>query len=345
MSETAAPTGGDMGGASDPFAAAMADAMGGEAEVDASEGQESADQGDGLLVDGDAPPEQEAAADEPAEEKPAETLHKVKIDGEEFEVSTEELKNGYMRQRAFTKKTQEVAARSKELAAEKAALTGEKEKVRGWFKALVSPNAAPERVVAQLERAGVPMREIVAQYAEMMAAELEMPEGERIKRERARWEAQKRAEIEQRQQTEQQQQHAQQVDRLRKTFAEWLPAAITEAKLPQSKFVKERISMHLQPVWRSGKALTREDFVQAAQLARAEWMEERSGLAPDDLAEELTDAEKRRALALALQKKTGGAKPPPVVRPGSRPAAKTAPKPAGPMSFADEMRMIRGLGR
>lgn len=340
MSETAAPAG-DVGGVSDPFAAAMDGAMGDTA--DGAEDTAAEEQVDAAPEGGDEPIE--AADDQEPADKPAETMHKVKVDGEEFEVSTEELKNGYMRQRAFTKKTQEVALRAKEVAAEKAAVTQEKQKIRGWFKSLVGPAASPERVVAQLERAGVPMRKIVAEYAEMMAAELELPEMERIKRERMRWEAEKRAEREQRMLTEQQQQHQQQVAKLQKQFSEWLPAVIAEVKLPQSRFVKERVRTHLQPVWESGKQLTRDDFKQAAELARAEWLEERAGLAPDELAEELSDAEKRRALALALQKKAGGAKPPPVVRAGVRPATKQAAKTKVPMTFAEEMRMIREMGR
>ena len=47
------------------------------------------------------------------EEETQETLYTVKVDGEDYEVSLEELQSGYSRQQAFTKRSQELAEQRK----------------------------------------------------------------------------------------------------------------------------------------------------------------------------------------------------------------------------------------
>ena len=68
------------------------DEGGEEAEVDEAEELEEADDG---------------------EEEPQETLYTVKIDGDEYEVTLDELQSGYQRQQAFTKRSMELAEQRK----------------------------------------------------------------------------------------------------------------------------------------------------------------------------------------------------------------------------------------
>ena len=70
-----------------------------EAEVDEAEELEEADDG---------------------EEETEETLYTVKIDGDEYEVTLDELQSGYQRQKAFTKRSMELAEQRKAFEAEQA---------------------------------------------------------------------------------------------------------------------------------------------------------------------------------------------------------------------------------
>ena len=70
-----------------------------ESEVDEAEELEEADDG---------------------EEEPQEALYTVKIDGEEYEVTLDELQSGYQRQKAFTKRSMELAEQRKAFEAEQA---------------------------------------------------------------------------------------------------------------------------------------------------------------------------------------------------------------------------------
>lgn len=52
---------------------------------------------------------------ETSQEVPEEPAYTVKVDGEEAQVSLEELQNGYQRQADYTRKTQEIAAERERL--------------------------------------------------------------------------------------------------------------------------------------------------------------------------------------------------------------------------------------
>jgi len=58
--------------------------------------------------------EEESDEDEDEEESNLNTTYAVKVDGEEIEVSLDELKSGYSRQSDYTKKTQEIAEHRKQ---------------------------------------------------------------------------------------------------------------------------------------------------------------------------------------------------------------------------------------
>ena len=61
----------------------------------------------------EAEPEEEEAEEESEEpeeeEQPEEELYTVRVDGEDVEVTLDELSKGYSRQQDYTKKTQEIA--------------------------------------------------------------------------------------------------------------------------------------------------------------------------------------------------------------------------------------------
>jgi len=58
--------------------------------------------------------ETEEESEEETEEQEGELYFSVKIDGEEYEVSADELKSGYQRQKDYTKKTQQLAEQRKQ---------------------------------------------------------------------------------------------------------------------------------------------------------------------------------------------------------------------------------------
>ena len=333
----ATPAGGN------PFDAAMINAIdatpddgdGGEdVEGDVNAGDDGGTGGEG--VDGG-----DADGDDGAETTPD---TKFKIGEHEITLKEfEELKAAGMRQRDYTKKTTALAQEKRALLAEQNRFKEQSGKFREYLHNLANPQLPPDRLIAMLERGGVPIRNALLHVLEQRIAEVDLPPDEKLRRERAQFEAQKRADEEERRQALTRQEHQQQVARLQKDFAVWIPQALKAAGLPESKFIKMRLAEHMRPVSQSGKAITYEDFAEAAQLAKAEWLEERAGLNPDDLAEELSDEEKRRKLAIALQQRNRkpGA-PPAITRQAARPVAR-AQQPSGrPLTMAEEMRMMGG---
>jgi hypothetical protein len=70
---------------------------------------------------------EEETEEEEQEEEEAPSMYSVKIDGEEYEVSLDELTSGYQRQKDYTKKTQAVAEARAEVDNAKAQLTAQQE--------------------------------------------------------------------------------------------------------------------------------------------------------------------------------------------------------------------------
>jgi hypothetical protein len=100
--------------------------------------------------------EAETATEEQQQETPAPRKVKVKIDGAEEEVDEEEVRLGYMRQRDYTKKTQEVARERDELPkrvqAETAKMRDEYTKQVQLMQQLVMTTVAPELLNTDLEQ-------------------------------------------------------------------------------------------------------------------------------------------------------------------------------------------------
>ena len=91
-----------------------------EAEAAQSEPDNVDDTPDEEFVDDDADDGEEDYDDDEydADDEEPQQTYKVKIDGEEVEVDLDELRNGYQRQRSFTKKSMELAEQRKAFEAE-----------------------------------------------------------------------------------------------------------------------------------------------------------------------------------------------------------------------------------
>lgn len=123
-------------------------------EEDVSEEVEAADEeADGdteeSVVDSDEEDEYESEEDEPAEEELQETLYTVKVDGEEVEVTLDQLRQGYSGQQYVQKGMQQAAEARKQAEAVYQALTQERQTlqqlVAGIQQGGISPPVEPSR--------------------------------------------------------------------------------------------------------------------------------------------------------------------------------------------------------
>ena len=130
MADSSNPLGTDLQSAQEAIRAMMApledNATGEDAPVEeATEGEEynaSAEYDEPELDEGQ---DTEAYDDEEPEGSP--DLITVKVNGEEIEVTLEELRNGYSRQSDYTRKSQELAERRKQIEALESEITAERE--------------------------------------------------------------------------------------------------------------------------------------------------------------------------------------------------------------------------
>jgi len=104
-------------------------------EEDASYEAEAADEeADGdteeSVVDSEEEDEYESEEDEPAEEEPQETLYTVKVDGEEVEVTLDQLRQGYSGQKYVQKGMQQAAEARKQAEAVYTALAQERQNLQ-----------------------------------------------------------------------------------------------------------------------------------------------------------------------------------------------------------------------
>lgn len=89
----------------------------GDDSVDGEPDEETQDEGDDVEPDAEAEAEDEDAAEveEEAQSEDEAGKHRLRIGDEELEVTTEELKSGYLRDRDYRQKTQALADRRREL--------------------------------------------------------------------------------------------------------------------------------------------------------------------------------------------------------------------------------------
>ena len=93
-----------------------------DADADEDADDDSRDEADDDDSDESEDTEDDAEDDEDTDDA-APAVHKIKVDGEEIEVSLEEALAGYQRQQAFTKRTQALAEQRREVEAERATVT------------------------------------------------------------------------------------------------------------------------------------------------------------------------------------------------------------------------------
>jgi hypothetical protein len=130
MAENSNPLGTDLQSAQEAIRAMMApledNAEGKDAPPEeAGEGEEYGAQAQ--YDDPEMDEGQEAYADDDQEPKSSPDRYTVKVNGEEIEVTLEELRNGYSRQSDYTRKSQELAERRKSIEALEQEITAERE--------------------------------------------------------------------------------------------------------------------------------------------------------------------------------------------------------------------------
>ena len=128
MSDTSNPQGPDLKAAQDAIRAMMTpledNVTGEDAPVEeATEGEEYEAQAEYLEPEPDEG--QDTEGDE-AEEPEEPELYTVKVNGEEIQVTLDELRNGYSRQSDYTRKSQEIAERRKAIEAMEAEISAER---------------------------------------------------------------------------------------------------------------------------------------------------------------------------------------------------------------------------
>lgn len=130
MADSSNPLGTDLQSAQEAIRAMMApledNAEGQDAPPEeAGEGEEYGEQSQ--YDDPEMDEGQEAYADEDEEPEGSPDRYTVKVNGEEIEVSLDELRNGYSRQSDYTRKSQELADRRKAVEALEQEITAERE--------------------------------------------------------------------------------------------------------------------------------------------------------------------------------------------------------------------------
>jgi len=121
-------------------ASAFADMLDGDVQSDDGEALEGETSQTEAEPEGQEPDDEveevsdEADGDDEQTEQPA--TYRVKIDGEEVEVTLDEALKGYQRERDYTRKTQEVAQQRKALVEQEASFAAERERARNLLAVL-----------------------------------------------------------------------------------------------------------------------------------------------------------------------------------------------------------------
>jgi len=153
--------------AADVFAelAAPFEGQAGEDEAWEARDDELALEDDGEEGDEPADPDEDAAEEDTAsdEEQP---LYAVKIDGEDYAVTLDELRSGYQREADYRRKTQALAEERRALAPERAALAAERDVLAQTLAAAEAALMGPGASAAELDRL---RRSDPAEYAATIA--------------------------------------------------------------------------------------------------------------------------------------------------------------------------------
>lgn len=251
------------------------------------------------------------------EERESTGTHRVKVDGEEFDVSTEELIAGYSRNRASQKRFQEAA----ELKTQVQRFVGE---LRG---------GKPEVIESLLRKVGVDPVDVAEKILRSALEEANLPEAERgmralkreregLQRERERWEAQQSDRAVQ-----------SEAQTLQRQYTQEVTSGLQGAGLPVSQGMIARVAAEMEAAIKGGYdldtagavALVREDMHGMAKrlstetLAKITGSKETAEALKRAVAGEVHAVQRREAAkpATARRAPRQPATPPPVVNPES----------------------------
>lgn len=105
---------------------------------------------------------EEVTEEEVEETEPEETLYRVKVDGEEYDVNTEELIKNYQLEKSAQKRLQEAAEQRKELSSKEASLEQERQKYAQVLQVYEQQLAQPQQAMSQEQLAQLKAEDPIA---------------------------------------------------------------------------------------------------------------------------------------------------------------------------------------
>ena len=106
--------------------------------------------------------EAEEVTEEEAEAEPEETLYRVKVDGEEYDVNIEELKKNYQREKSSQKRLQEAAEQRKEISGKEASLEQERQNYAQVLQVYEQQLSQPQQAMSQEQLAQLKAEDPIA---------------------------------------------------------------------------------------------------------------------------------------------------------------------------------------
>ena len=106
--------------------------------------------------------EAEEVTEEEAEAEPEETLYRVKVDGEEYDVNIEELMKNYQLEKSAQKRLQDAAEQRKELSSKEASLEQERQKYAQVLQVYEQQLAQPQQAMSQEQLAQLKAEDPIA---------------------------------------------------------------------------------------------------------------------------------------------------------------------------------------
>ncbi len=106
--------------------------------------------------------EAEEVTEEEAEAEPEETLYRVKVDGEEYDVNIEELKKNYQLEKSAQKRLQDAAEQRKQLSSKEASLEQERQKYAQVLQVYEQQLSQPQQAMSQEQLAQLKAEDPIA---------------------------------------------------------------------------------------------------------------------------------------------------------------------------------------
>ena len=106
--------------------------------------------------------EAEEVTEEEVEAEPEETLYRVKVDGEEYDVNIEELKKNYQLEKSAQKRLQDAAEQRKQLSSKEASLEQERQKYEQVLQVYAQQLSQPQQAMSQEQLAQLKAEDPIA---------------------------------------------------------------------------------------------------------------------------------------------------------------------------------------